>query len=154
MSAPSASVIERPRPTTNAARRPRRRAITSVGVPVEEHADERQADDLEVEPERPALDVLDVVLDALLERGVPAQAVDLRPAGEAGLDLVPQHVARHGPPEPLHEHRPLGPRPDDAHLAAEDVDELRQLVEAEAPGKGADRRGPGGGPPRPPPPPP
>src|SRR5574341_611691 len=74
ISAPSASVIEKPRPTTNAARRPRRRAVTSVGVPVEEHADDGQADDLEVEPERPALDVLDVVLDALLERGVAAQA--------------------------------------------------------------------------------
>src|SRR3989337_429617 len=103
MSAPSARVIETPRPTTNAARSPRRRAITSVGVPVEEHADDRQADDLEVEPERPALDVLDVVLDALLDRGIAAQPVDLRPAGDAGLDLVPQHVAWHRLPESLHE---------------------------------------------------
>src|SRR5438552_1838896 len=100
----SDSVMEQPSPTTNAARRPRRRAITSVGVPVEEHPEERHADDLEVEPEGPALDVLDVVFDAFLERGIAAQPVDLRPAGDAGLDLVPQHVAGHRLPEPLHEH--------------------------------------------------
>ncbi len=57
--------------------------------------------------------------------------MDLRPAGDTGLDLVPQHVPGHGLPEPLDEHGALGPRPDHAHLPAEDVDELRQLVQAE-----------------------
>src|SRR6266481_651495 len=132
ISEPSASVIESPSPTTNAARRPRRSAITSVRVPVEEHPEERHADDLEVEREGPALDVFDVVLDALLERGIAAEPVDLRPAGDTRLHLVAQHVAGHGLPEPLDEDRSLGARPDDAHLPTQDIHELRQLVQAEA----------------------
>src|SRR5689334_10281500 len=56
-----------------------------VGMLVEEAFDDRQPDDLEVEAHRPVLDVIKVVFDALLERGVAAPAVDLRPARHAGL---------------------------------------------------------------------
>src|SRR5437868_15025792 len=65
-----------------------------VGMLVEEALEDRQPDDLEVEADRPVLDVIEVVLDALLERRVAAPAVHLRPAGHAGLHLVPQHVLR------------------------------------------------------------
>src|SRR5262245_39999890 len=82
-SEPSARVMEQARPTTNAAWSPRRRAITSIRVPVEEDADDGQADDLEIEPEGPALDVLDVVLDAGLQRRVAAKPVHLCPARDA-----------------------------------------------------------------------
>src|SRR5436309_10746541 len=109
-SAPSHRVMEQHRPTTKATSRPRRSANTSVRVAVEEDADDRHAYDLEIEPERPALDVLDVVLDARLQRGVTPEAVDLGPARHSRLDLVAQHVAGHGLSEPLHEHRPLRPR--------------------------------------------
>src|SRR6266542_2146097 len=77
--APSHRVMEQHSPTTKATRSPRRSAITSIRVAVDEDADDRHADDLEIEPERPALDVLDVVLDARLQRGVAPEAVDLRP---------------------------------------------------------------------------
>ena len=70
-----------------------------------------QPHDLEVEPQRPVLDVVEVVLDALLDRGVAAPAVDLRPAGEAGLHLVAQHVLRDPLLELLDEERPLGRGP-------------------------------------------
>ena len=50
---------------------------------LEQTADEREPHDLEVERHRPVLDVVEVVLDALLERRVAAPAVDLRPAGDA-----------------------------------------------------------------------
>src|SRR5215470_9210543 len=123
---------------TNAPTSPRRSAITSIRVPVEEDADDGEPDDLEIEPEGPALDVLDVVLDALLERGVAAQAVDLGPTGDPRLHLVAEHVAGHGLAEPLDEDRPLRTRPHHAHLAAQHVDELGQLVEAEAPEEGAE----------------
>ena len=63
---------------------------------------------------------------------VAAPAVDLRPAGEAGLHLVAQHVLRNLVLELLDEVRPLGPRPDDRHVAAQHVPELRQLVEVRA----------------------
>src|SRR5919197_6214759 len=52
-----------------------------VGMFVEEAADEREPHDLEVEPDRPVLDVIQIVLDALFDRGVPAPAVHLRPTG-------------------------------------------------------------------------
>ena len=42
-----------------------------------------EQDDLQVEPERPVLDVVVVPLDAVGERRLAAQAVDLRPAGDA-----------------------------------------------------------------------
>src|SRR5262245_63004246 len=86
------SVIESPRPTTNAARRTWRAAVTSVCVPLEEDPRQRQRDDLNVQPERPALDVLEVVLDALLQRRVAAPSFDLRPARHARLDLVREPV--------------------------------------------------------------
>src|SRR5512139_3031860 len=98
-----------------------------IGMLVDEAVPEGHEEDLEVEGERPVLDVEDVVLDALLDRGVAAPAVDLRPAGEAALDLVAQHVARDALAELVDEDRPLRARPDEAHLPAEDVDQLRQL---------------------------
>src|SRR5437879_684053 len=118
----------------------RREAARSVGVLAEEAAPDRPDQDLQVEPKRPALDVVEIVLDALLERRVPAPAVDLRPAGHARLDLVAQHVARNLASEFVDKERPLGPRPDQAHLTSEHVDELRQLVEAPPAQEGARRR--------------
>src|SRR5436305_11460658 len=95
-------------------------------------AHEREPHDLEIERDRPVLDVIEVVLDALLERRVAAPAVDLRPSSDAGLDLVAQHVLRDAVLELLDEERPLRTRADDRHVAAEDVPELRQLVEVES----------------------
>src|SRR5689334_12256426 len=95
------------------------RAMGLVGVLVEEALHERQPHDLQVEGDRPVLDVIEVVLDPLLDRGVAAPAVDLGPAGEAGLHLVAEHVLRHPLLELLDEERPLGARPDERHVAAE-----------------------------------
>ena len=53
----------------------------------------------------------------------------LRPAGDAGLHAVAQHVARDLVLELAHERRPLGARADDRHVAGEHVPDLRQLVE-------------------------
>src|SRR5437762_1458899 len=83
-----------------------------VGMLVEEPAQQRQPHDLQIEPHRPVLDVVEVVLDPLLDRGVAAPAVHLRPAGDAGLHLVAQHVLRDLVLELRHEQRPLGPRAD------------------------------------------
>src|SRR3954447_10332312 len=98
-----------------------------------EPADEGQPHDFQVERDRPVLDVVQVVLDPLLERRVAAPAVDLRPAGDPRLHLVPQHVLRDPVLELLEEIRTLGPWPDDRHVAAEHVPELRQLVDVETP---------------------
>src|SRR5687768_17974005 len=105
--------------------------IRLEGMPVQA-AHDGQPEDLEVEADGPVLDVIQVVLDPLLERGVAAPAVDLRPAGDAGLDLVAQHVLRDAVLELLDEERALRTRADDRHFSREDVPELRQLVQVEA----------------------
>src|SRR5436309_1805451 len=89
----------------------------SVRARVAEHAGEGQQDDLDVERYRPVPDVVEVVLDAAVERRVAAQSVHLRPAGDAGLDVVAQHVAGHRGAKLVHVDRALGPGAHQAHLA-------------------------------------
>ena len=91
-------------------------------------------DDEEVERDRQVLDVEEVVLQ-LLHRVFDAGAVGvahLRPAGQAGLDDVALAVERNLAVKLLHELRALGPRPHEAHVAAQHVPQLRQLVEPRA----------------------
>ena len=98
----------------------------------------RAQQDVEVEQERPVLDVVEIVLDAALDLflavGLAAPAVDLRPAGDAGLDAVAREIAVDRlVVEVL---RGLGvdrvrPRADQRQVAVEHhVEELRQFVEA------------------------
>ena len=64
--------------------------------------------------------------------------IDLRPAGEARADVVGAvFVALFNQIRLVPEG---GSRPDDAHLADEDVENLRQFVEARLPQEGADLR--------------
>src|SRR5580700_10629356 len=92
----------------------RRQAMSRrlVCVLVEEALDDRQPHDLHIETNGPVLDVVEIILDALLERRIPAPAVHLRPPGQPGLHLVPQHVLRDPVLELLDEVRALGPRAD------------------------------------------
>src|SRR5207245_58232 len=124
-----------------------RRGLVCVLLP--KPPEQRENEDLDVEQQRPVLDVVEVVLDPLLDRGVPPPAVDLRPARDAALHAVAQPVLGDALLELLHEGRPLRPRADEAHVAEHHVDELGELVEVEAaqpdPDRGAPRilrRGP------------
>src|SRR3990170_3300148 len=119
-----------------------RPARHKMGVLPREGAHRGEPEDLQIEAERPALDVVEVVLDPPLERGVAAPAVDLGPPGDPGLHLVAQHVAGDLPAELLHEDRPLGARAHEAHLPAEHVEELGQLVQAEPAQEGSQPRPP------------
>lgn len=80
------------------------------------------------------LDVPDVAAYAalhLLESlGLAAVAGDLAPAGDAGLDVVPDHVFvdQVGVFLGMLDH--VGPRAHHAHLSEQHVDELRELVDA------------------------
>ena len=60
----------------------------------------RLQQNVEVEQHRPVLDVVEVELDALLDLlfivDLAAPAVDLRPAGDAGLDAVAREIAVDG----------------------------------------------------------
>src|SRR5690606_35615165 len=68
----------------------------SIGFLTDEAFEQRQRDDLEIEHERPVLEIVDVELDPvaqLLDRADgAAPAVDLSPAGDARLHLVAHAV--------------------------------------------------------------
>ena len=98
---------------------PRPRAIAT------EQARARPSDDAEVGDQRPVVDVVEVEALVVLERGVAA-AVHLPHASDAGPDA--QAVAQLLVPlEHLSGQRGAGA--DHAHLVAEHVDQLGQLVE-------------------------
>src|SRR5262245_46819131 len=113
----SRSVSERCEPMNPAAPVMTTLGIRSVGVFLES-AQHGQPHDLEVETDGPVFDVIQVVFDALLQRGVAAPAVDLRPAGDARFDLVAKHVLGNPVLELLDEIGTFGPGPDDRHIAA------------------------------------
>src|SRR5262245_48569886 len=107
----------------------RQSTAVSVCVLVDEAAEERQQNDPQIEPRRPVRDVVEVILNALPQRGVAAPAVDLRPAGDPRLDPMPGHVAGDAVRELLDEHRTFRARSYQAHVAEQNVDELRQFIE-------------------------
>src|SRR5262249_30855878 len=80
------------------------------------------------------LDVIEVELE-LPHRVLDRRAVrrpDLGPAGDPRLDAMAHAVERDLMGELLDEARPLRPRANEAHLALQHVDELRQLVNPRA----------------------
>src|SRR5258706_15474116 len=89
----------------------------SVRVAALQDVPKRQPENAQVEPERPVVDVEQVVFYTARNVGVAAQVVDLRPAGNAALDQMLLHVAGNALPELLDKLRPLGPRADERHLA-------------------------------------
>src|SRR5262249_14289587 len=104
--------------------RPRGRSVGSEALAAEDELD-GAGEDAGVEAGRAVLDVPDVELDPRLP-GDPGAALDLGPAGDPGADLV-------APPLPRRVVVDLGrdrrARADDRHLAAQDVDQVRDLVE-------------------------
>src|SRR3954469_19718702 len=100
--------------------------------------DEGHQEDLEVEPQRPVVDVVVVELDAIGDRTLTSQALDLRQARDPGADAVTLGVAGQVRLEHLHVLRALRARADEAHLTTGDVEELWQLVERCSPQPPAD----------------
>src|SRR3954453_13852387 len=115
------------------------RSITADLLRRLEHRSDGHDEYLEIEPQGPVLDVEVVELDPVRQRRLPAQPVHLGPAGDPRLHAVAVLVAVDAALEQLHELGPLGTRADDAHLAAQDVEELRQLVDRGASHQLADR---------------
>src|SRR5688572_28621126 len=94
-------------------------------LPGKNAAEEGHPHDLEVERDRPVLDVIQIELDALFERRVTAPAIHLCPPCDARLHFVAQHVLREAVLELIDEERTLGPRTNDRHVASEHVPDLR-----------------------------
>src|SRR4029453_16974156 len=86
----------------------RRQAARSEGVVALQDMPKRQHQDAQVEPQRPVVDVVEVVLYPLLEIAVPTQVVDLRPTGDSCLDQMLLHVAGDLLAKTLDEFGPLG----------------------------------------------
>src|SRR5271156_5571152 len=115
------------------------RSAGSVSVFVLRNQRQRRLEkNVEVEQHRPVLDVIEIELDALLDFlfivDLAAPAVDLGPAGNAGLDAVAGEIAVDGFIEQLAPQLALngvGARTDQREVALEhNVKELGQLVEA------------------------
>src|SRR3954454_24395589 len=96
----------------------------------------RPREDLEINPERAVLDVPDVQLDAFVPRQSRA-SVNLSPAGDAGLDVEASPLSRRVLLDLVRER---GARADEAHVAADDIPQLRDLVERQSPQHTTDPR--------------
>src|SRR3569623_216512 len=98
--------------------------------------------DHEIEEQAVVLDVVEIVLQ-FVHGVVVARAVrvtHLRPAGDAGFDGVAHAVIGDFLGQVRHEIGTLGTRADEAHVAEENVEYLRQLVDAGAPDKTSGER--------------
>src|SRR4029079_12976654 len=113
-------------------------AIRSVSVAVEQEAEERSDKNLDVKPDGPIFNIPEIILGALVNGGVAAQAIDLGPAGEAGLFVVAVHVARHQAAKLLDEGGLLRAGAHQAHIAQQNVYEVGELVDGIAAQDGAD----------------
>src|SRR5690606_16726791 len=88
------------------------------------------------------LQVLEIELDApthRLEIIAAAIAVEWRPAGEARLDLVADHVTRDESAVLLVDRHRMRARPADTHAAFQNVEQLWQLIEGCGANECADR---------------
>lgn len=100
----------------------------SIGTVAAEHHPGGADDDVDVHPDGPGIDIFSVEAGPLGKRGVIASG-DLPQAGDPGYDanVMAEEVAVH---LTLVQHD--GARADNAHVAKEDVEELREFIEAEA----------------------
>ncbi len=115
-----------------------------VGMPAEDDRD-RPQDDPDVLENGATLDVLEVVTQLaahVLDRQVVA-LMELREADHPGKHPLAVAVAVDPLAQAIEDPRLLGARADDVHVAAQHVEELRQLVQAGPAQHAADGRHPG-----------
>src|SRR5215475_2364474 len=96
-------------------------------------------DHLDVEPDRPVLDVVVVEPGAVGDRGVPAQATDLCKAGQAGGYPMAVGVVAVLGRELFDEVRPFRPRTHQCHVTDQDVPQLGKLIQGGPPQEPANR---------------
>src|SRR4029077_19264467 len=64
----------------------------SIGMLVNKSLPYRQPHNLQIEPNRPMLNVIQVELNALFKRGVATPATDLRPPCDPGFHFMLEHI--------------------------------------------------------------
>jgi hypothetical protein len=119
---------------------PKRKArpVTAPGVRPSRVNDRSASDrlksleeDHQIQQDRSVLDVVQVKLKLfdLTFQGVAVAAIDLGPAGQARLDGKAEGIKWHSFFDFFGEVAADGPRTDEAHVAPEDVDQLRQFIQ-------------------------
>ena len=111
----------------------------SVGVFSRQADDKGAQQNLDVEGEGPVLCVENIVPDTALEFffrvGAAPVTVDLGEPSDAGLDPVPGKVALGAAGKLLVVVKGVGARANEGHGAVQDIENLRQFIEAPAPEK-------------------
>src|ERR1700712_4004989 len=108
----------------------------SISVGVAQTFEDRRKDNFHIKSERPVTQVVQIVCDASLHFldaiSLAAKSVDLGPAGNARLDPVTMDVTRYDLLIKIVMLKGMRTRSHYRHVAAQHVEELRQLVEARA----------------------
>lgn len=108
--------------------RARLQAVAGLFAPA---ANESHGENVGIQRQGPISNVINIVTQSFFEAGVAAPAVDLRVAGDAGAHRVANVVADVFFSEFAGEFGPFGPRSDQTHIAAQDIPELRKLIDTE-----------------------
>ena len=97
---------------------------------------------MQVEPQRPVAQVIEIVVDPGLHlvegAGLAAVAIDLGPAGDSGLDLVSNHITFYEVAVDFVVRYGMRAGADDAHAPLQHIEELGQLIERVPAQEGAD----------------
>ena len=104
-------------------------AKTSICVFRPEAAERGSKQDLQIETQRPMLDVIEIVVNAIMDRRVSSEPVNLRPARDARLHHVAEVVTRNLLLEFFDEDRALRPWSNQTHVTSQHIDKLRKLIE-------------------------
>lgn len=87
-----------------------------VRVLMDEAFPEGEEEDLQIEQERPVLDVIEVEFNSLFHAGIAAPPMDLGPAGDPGFYFVTEHILWDVLGELLHKDGPLRAGSNDTHI--------------------------------------
>ena len=102
-----------------------------VGVPDGYYRGAR--DNLQIQAKTPVPDVVQIVLQPVGDRCIAAKTVDLGPPRHSDFTAVPHVVFIEVFLELRDKIGPFWPRSNEAHFSSNDIDQLRQFVEAEPP---------------------
>src|SRR6266702_2926628 len=109
----------------------------SIRVSMAQHFGKRSQQDQHVEPNTPVVDVPEIEVDTLLHEldllGPASTALNLRPTGYSGFDVMPERVFRQQIAVVAVMGERMRARADQRHVAKQNIEELRQLIDAGGP---------------------
>src|SRR6187431_2337940 len=105
-----------------------------------EHSGQSQEKNLDVERNRPISNVEKIVGDALRDGRVASPPVDLGPARDTALDVVPRHIFGNFFSEAFEKEGAFRPWPNNAHFALQHIQDLRKFIKVGSAQPAAQRR--------------